>query len=201
MRTFLGPLLGAFLAASAPATAQPAAAPKAQALDPRSLALAHQIITIAFPPEQRAQMYSSMMDSLVGQARQGMESLPVAKDKDFQTLVDRTTKRMFDQLKTTMIGSIPDIFESMSRAYARDFSTDDLNAILAFVKTPAGQHYFARLPNLIRDPDVQAATQRAMAQLMSKMPELDRENKQDIDDYIAKVKQEKAAPASLSPTS
>jgi hypothetical protein len=193
MKTVLGPILGVLLIASIPASAQPAAADKTRALDPNSLALAHQIISVAFPPDKRVQMYNSMMDSIIVQSRQSMESLPLAKDKDFQALIDRTTKRMLDQLKATIIASIPDIFESMSRAYARDFSTDDLNAILAFVKTPAGQHYFDRLPLIVQDPDVKAATQRAMAQLLAKQPELDRENKRDIEDYIARKEKEEAA--------
>lgn len=194
MKKVVGPVLAAFLIGSAPAAAQPAAHAKATALDPASLEMAHQIVNVAFPPEKRPQMFNSMMDSLVEQSRQSMENLGLTKDKDFKALIDRSTKRMFDQLKATMIASLPDFFEGMSRAYARDFSADDLNAILTFVKTPAGQHYFERAPLILKDPDVQAASQRMMAQLLARKPEIDRENKQDIEDYIAsKAKQDKAS--------
>ena len=125
--------------------------------------------------------------------RVNMERVGVASDKDFEVLMDRSVKRMFDQLKATMIASLPDFFESMSRAYAHNFSPEDLNAILNFVRTPAGQHYFQRAPLIMKDPDVQAASQRMMAQLLAKKPELDRENKQDIETYIAsKAKHGKA---------
>lgn len=194
MKKVLGPVLVAFLIASGPVAAQPPADAKATAVDPASLALAHQIVNAAFPPEKRVEMFNSMMDSLVEQSRQSMENLDLAKDKDLEALIDRSVKRTFDQLRAIMVAALPDIFEGMSRAYAREFSADDLNAILAFVKTPAGQHYFERAPLVLKDPDVRAASQRMMAQLLAKKPELDRENKQDIEDYIArKAKQENAS--------
>src|SRR6266536_2729158 len=152
MKKILGSTFGAMLiACSAPALAQGDAAPIAPAtaplakpapIDPASLALAHQIVAIAFPPEKRSEVFASRMDLIVEQVRKSMESLGTAKDKDFQAIVERSTERMFDQLKVTINAALPDYFESVARAYARDFSPDDLNAILAFVKTPAGQHYF-----------------------------------------------------------
>src|SRR5258708_484679 len=142
MKKILGSAFGAMLiASSAPALAQGDAAPiapaiapaaKATAVDPASLALAHQILAIAFPPEKRSQMFASMMDSLVDQNRKTMENVGFAtKDKEFQAIIDRSTQRLFDQLKATMDSALPDYFESMARAYARDFSPDDLKAILA----------------------------------------------------------------------
>ena len=141
-------------------------------------------------------MFASVMDSIVDQSRKAMEDVHFTTDKEFQTLIDRSTQRMFDQLKAAATAALPDYYGSMARAYARIFSRDDLSAILAFVKTPAGQHYFERGPLLFKDPDVIAAGQRMMAQIMGKKPEIDRENKRDIEDYIArKAKQEKGVDA------
>jgi hypothetical protein len=196
MRKLLGSVLCACLIASAPAAAQPSAEAKAAAVDPSSLAMARQIVTIAFPTDRRSQMFASTMDAIVDQSRKSMESLHLTSDKDLQAVIDRSTQRMFDQLKASMNAALPDYFESVAHAYARNFSLDDLNAILAFVKTPAGQHYFSRAPLLLKDPDVAAATQRMVAQMMSKMPEINRENMQDIEDYVArKAKQEKGVVA------
>jgi hypothetical protein len=194
MRKLLRPLLGACLIASVPAASQPLADAKATAVDPSSLAVAHQIIAIAFPPERRSQMFASVMDSIVDQNRKTMENIHLNTDKEFQAVIDRSTQRMFDQLKASINAALPDYFESMARAYARSFSPDDLITILAFVKTPAGQHYFERAPLLLKDPDVNAANQRMVAQLIGKMPEISRENRQDIEDYVArKAKQQKGA--------
>ena len=203
MKRVLGPILGAILvAASAPASAQqeaasstPATTPavKATAVDPAALALAHQILSIGIPAEKRSQMFASLMDSIVDQSRKATENLGLTKDKDFQVVMDRSVQRMWDQMKPIMNAALPDIFESMARAYAREFSTDDLNAVLAFVKTPAGQHFFEHSPMILKDPDVQAANQRMTAQLVAKLPEIMRENKQDIEDYVAKKAKQKSA--------
>jgi hypothetical protein len=190
MNKLLGPVLGAvLLGASAPAISapQPQPAPPAAApVDPASLALARQILTIGIPPEKRVQMFSSIIDSISDQARKSMEALPFAKDKDFKALMDRSTQRMWGEMKPIMTAALPDIFESMARAYAREFSADDLNAMLAFARTPAGQHFFERSPLILKDPDVQAANQRMSAQMLTKLPEIMRENRQDIEDYVAK---------------
>ena len=173
MKTILGSILGALIVVSAPAgaAAQGAVAAKATAVDPAALALAHQILDIGIPAEKRSQMFASVMDSLIGQTRKATENLGLTNDKDFQVLMDRSSQRMWDQMKPIMNAALPDIFESMAHAYARQFSTDDLTALLAFVKTPDGQHFFERAALILKDPDVQAANQRMVAQLMGKMPE------------------------------
>ena len=162
-------------------------------LDPASLALAHQILTIAFPPERRSQMMASIMDSIVEQTRKNMQSQMPAGDKEFQALLDRSTQRMLDQMKASMNAALPDYFESFAHAYARGFSRDDLEAILAFAKTPTGQRYFERAPGLLKDPDVQAAGQRMSAQLLAKLPEITRETMRDVEEYVAAKKKREQA--------
>ena len=188
-------LVGAMLLVSAPANASPPAAAPAPAAatapDPGSLALAQQILAIAFPPGKRFEMYASVMDSIVGQARKSMQSHMGSDDKDFEAMVDQSTQRMYDELKANVDASIPDYFESFAHAYAREFSRKDLEAILAFVKTPTGQHYFARAPELLSDPDVQAANKRMMDRLLAKLPEIQRQTMQDVEDYIAKKKDQR----------
>src|SRR5438874_13763829 len=101
MKTILGPVLGALIVVSAPAgaAAQGAVAVKATAVDPAALALAHQILDIGLPAEKRSQMFGSLLDSFSGQIRMATENLGLTKDKDFQTLMDRSTQRMCDRMK------------------------------------------------------------------------------------------------------
>jgi hypothetical protein len=181
--------------AATPAKAPTPAATSAEApLDPECLALAHQILAVAFPADRRSDMMASVMDAIIEQARKNTEALRVSDDKDFQSVVDRSIQRMNDEMKASVSASVPDYFASFERAYARDFSREDLEAILAFVKTPAGRHYFERSPNLLKDPDVQAAGQRMTAKLLAQLPEINGELIHDVQDYVAKKKQgEKAA--------
>ena len=201
MKQLFGVTLCAWLVASSPALAQPAApssarsaSPASPAHDPASLALARQILSIAYPADKRSQMMDTMITAIVDQSTKALDTAEFSKDPEFQALIERSTKRMWDQFTASMQSSLPDYFDSMAQAYARSFSRDDLEAILAFVKTPTGQRYFGRAPLILKDPAVQAAAQRLMAKMMMKVPELSRENKQDIEDYVAKkLKQEKSA--------
>lgn len=195
MKTFLSSLVGSALAAvSAPAIAAPVASPTpdAQAVDPVVLGVAHQILEIGIPPDKRSQLFGSVIDSINQQLRKNGESLGLTKDKEFQEVLDRSQQRMWEEMKPIMNAQLPDIYESMARAYARLFSIDDLNALLGFVKTPAGQRFFERSPMIIKDPDVQAAQQRMAAQMATKMPEIMRENMKDIEAYVATHKPQKA---------
>ena len=207
MNKLVAAAFGAAVAISSPAIAQKATSAvagesptaKPAPVDPTALAIAHQILAIGMPPENRSQMFGSIMDSVNDQTRKNVEGLGLSKDKDFQAVMNRSTQRMWDEMKPIMNAALPDIFESMARAYAREFSTDDLNALLAFVKTPAGQHFFERAPMILKDPDVQAANQRMTAQLLGKLPQIMQENMRDIEDYVAKKKLEK--PAEKTPVS
>lgn len=180
--------LGSLLAAGMPANAAsvPPAEPKMTAVDPAALAIAHQILAIGFPVEKRSQMLLSVVDSVNEQVRKSAQNSGLTKDKDLQAILDRSSQRMWDAMKPVMNAAIPDIFEGMARAYAREFSVDDLNALLRFVETPAGQRFIERSPLIMKDPDVQASQQRMMAQMMGKLPEIMRQNQQDIEDYVAK---------------
>lgn len=204
MKLFIGSCAVAMLLVAAPADAQPHVAPIAAAkpapLDPASIAIAQQILEIAFPPAKRSQMYASIMDSIVEQSRKSMEAEGGSGDKQFDALVNRSVDRMYAEMTATLNDSIPDVFASFARAYARDFSRDDLDAILAFVKTPAGQRYFQRAPYMLKDPDVQAAMQRSMTQLAKKLPEIQKDTTRDVENYVAQKEKAKkaAAPAPVS---
>ena len=198
MKTILGPIAAAILVSAAPATAQPAApasvAAKPAPVDPASLALAHQILAIAYPADKRSQMYASIMDSIVEQTRKTVEGKVATGDKGLDAIIDRFMGRMYDQMKASMNTAIPDYFAAFERAYAREFSPGDLMAILAFAKTPSGQHFFARSPLILKDPDVQAASQRMQVEMLAKLPDLQRQLMRDVQAYVAKkTNEEKAA--------
>src|SRR2546430_2196284 len=91
-------------------------APATTPVDPVALALAHQILDIGFPAEKRSQMFASVMDSLNGQARKAMENLGFTTDKDLQALMNRSSQRMWDEMKPILNAALPDIFDSIARA-------------------------------------------------------------------------------------
>lgn len=168
-------------------------ASKPTQLDPASLALARQILTIAYPPDKREQMFDSITNAMRDQSRASLDQFGLSKDKDFQALIDDQMADMFQQMKVTIDEALPDYFESMARAYARGFSADDLKGILAFAKTPEGQHFLARGPMLINDPDVRATSARMDQKLLGRMSQLMSANMQRVKDYVAKKTADKPA--------
>lgn len=195
MKTIFVCTMGALLIAAVPAHAesQPSAVSKTSAVDPAALAVAHQILAIGLPVAKREKMFSSVIDSINDQVRKSTANSGFTNDKDFEGILDRSSQRMLEALKPIFNAALPDIFESMARAYAREFSVDDLNALLAFVKTPAGQHFFERGPLILKDPDVQASQQRMMTQAVGKLPEMMRQTTKEIEEYVAKKSKEQKA--------
>lgn len=187
-------MLVAIASVSHPATAQPIPASNAPPVDPTSLSLARQVLAAEFPPEKREQAFAKMMDSIMAQSRMALEKYAKPGDKGFQSLVEDSTAHLAHALKASIITGLPDIYEARARAYARNLSPDDLQAVLAFAKSPAGQHYYQSLPSLSNDPDVIAATQRAMARLLTNAKEIAEQNQKAAEDYVAaKAKAENGA--------
>ena len=193
-------VLAAFLSGASPALAEPTPAdppaseaapldPKAldqTALDSKALLLAHEILEIGMPPATRPAMFSGIMDAMRAQMRTAMSGKASAGDPEIAEIVNRSMDRMFSQLSVMMNAHLPDIFESMAHAYARQFSFDDLTQIRAFVGTSAGQHFFSRSALIVRDPDFMAANQRAMAEMIAIAPQLQQQMLKEIEAHALK---------------
>ncbi|MBO9498468.1 MAG: DUF2059 domain-containing protein [Novosphingobium sp.] len=195
MKTIWMPLAGAVLVLAAPAAAtaqetaggaNPAVANADAPLDPASVALAHRIVDLAFPPEKRKAMFAGVMDALVNQMRGAMAAANPDGDKELATIVDHSVQRMFEQMQPIINAHLPDYFDAMANAYARAFSPDELQQLLAFASTQTGQHFFERSTTLLKDPDVIAANQRMTGELLKDMPQLTAEMKADVAAYVEK---------------
>lgn len=185
---FVG-IFAACIAMPSTAVAQSTSATPVAPTDPASLALARQVLAAEFPPEKREQMFSKRMDSIWAQSRTALEKFGKPGDKRFQSILDEFTLHFSQAMKTAIVAGLPDIYEGEARALSRNLSSDDLRAILVFVRSPAGEHYFQALPSLSSDPDVIAATQRTMARLMNNANEIVQQGRKAAEDYAtAKAK-------------
>ena len=134
-------------------TSVPAAA--SAPLDPAKVEIGHQIIAIAFPPENRRAMMDKLMAAMLAQMRQGMMSN--TEDPGLRKIMDNMLDSIPGRLEPTVQAFLPKMFEAMSHAYARQFSVGELNDILVFAKTPSGQHYLQHATDIMSDPDIAAA--------------------------------------------
>jgi hypothetical protein len=175
----IGYILGASLAAAAPASAiaQPQAA--TQAADPARLAEAHAIIAVMFPPAQRLQMIQKMQDDMMAQMR---PLLPAAimSDPGLAAIMDNYIVGAKVRQRGVMEKHMPLLFEAMAGAYTREFSFAELKDIHAFAATPSGAHYLSRSTAIVGDPavarvntamfqDIHAATEAALPGLKEKV--------------------------------
>ncbi|WP_421846286.1 hypothetical protein [Novosphingobium sp.] len=184
---------GPALAQSAPAQtaasqapSQPAPAPAAEKaeLDPKAVALAQEILDIGMPPESRPAMFAGIMGSLRTQIRESMSKIAGTGDAEADAIIGRGIDRMYKQMTERMNTHLPDLYQAMARAYARQFSFEDLTQIRAFVGTPTGQRFFSRSATVMSDPDVMEANKRSMVDIMGLAPQM---QKQMIDELVAHI--------------
>jgi hypothetical protein len=121
------------------------------------LAIAQEVVALAFPVEKRQAMFSRINDALMAQLRAatfGDTSEPPDPGAEaiFQRYFDRVRAES-DRLNAVVS---PQLFAAIARAYARAFTRDELIQIRAFAATPAGAKYLQRSPELLADPDVAA---------------------------------------------
>jgi hypothetical protein len=152
----------AALAAALPARAaqegSPAPATPAD-LDPRSLALAREIIDISYPQAVRAGLLTRSVRGLAENVRASVtETLGDRVDDEVNQIMNRYFDRMRDLADGVVAQHSPALYEAYARSYARGFTYDELVQVRAFAATPAGARFLQRAGNMISDPDIARAT-------------------------------------------
>jgi len=142
---------------AAPAVAQPAppVANPAPA-DPARLELARQIIAMAYPGDAAKTLVTPMVTRMMDVMRANMRTPPGFDDPGLKTILDDFLTSLPQRIEPTMERHLPLLLDAIGQSYARTFSTEDLQATLAFARTPAGTHYFQRAATLMADPAVTA---------------------------------------------
>jgi hypothetical protein len=163
-----------------PVPAAPAAAP-----DPANLAIAREIIVIAYPPESRQAMFARLSEAMTAQARDAMlATVGGTLDAEMQRLLARYLERINAVSAQRNRDGAPRLFDAFARAYARQFSHEDLVQIRAFVGTPAGAHFLQRSADLLSDPDVAEANRAYMTDAFRDMQPLIEELGRDVQAYL-----------------
>jgi hypothetical protein len=185
-------------AGAAPAVAQDPPATSATPLDPETLALAQQVVDLAFPPERRRAMYARIIDAMLSQSRTAaFAALGRTPDAGEAQIFDRYFERVRTETDRVLTQNSPGLFAAFARGYARGFTRDELLQIRAFVATPAGAKYVQRSADLLSDPDVAAANTAYMTRAFSSLQPLEAELRQELLDYH---RRQQAAPAGARPT-
>lgn len=87
---------------------------------------------------------------------------------------------------------MPELIEAMSRAYARRFTSSQMNEMHAFFSTPTGQRYVTEAMGIMSDPDVAEWQRNSMAKSMEKLPEELKKLQEEMEKALGRPEEEKA---------
>ena len=108
----------------------------ARADDASRVKLARELVVVTHSVDN----IRKLMPTLMTQVRTMLVQQNPTETKTIDTLLQRSTQRLDQQL---------DSFADLAaQVYAREFSEDDLQALLAFDRSPAGQHLIDKQPEI-----------------------------------------------------
>lgn len=108
----------------------------ARADDASRLKLARELVLVTHTVDNTRKM----MPTFMGQMRDMLVKMDPTHTKDIDVILQRSGQKLDDQL-----ASFADL---AAEVYAREFSEEDLQAVLAFDKSPAGQHLIDKQPEI-----------------------------------------------------
>jgi len=149
----------ALLAFASPATAQVEASQAdagAETIDPAELAIAKEIMDAMFPPEAQEEMLLSMMGNVADQFGQGAMQGPIFEEPGIKAIMDEFIADIPEKLRPLIEEHFPKMKEANAVAYARLFTLEELQDIVAFANTPSGATFFRNSTEVLSDPDVAA---------------------------------------------
>lgn len=175
-------------------TAPVAAVATEQPVDPARLAAARLVIDQVWPLGTYARIMRTTMDQVATTSMAGMYDMKVddlapgaakgAESGKTMGQIMRESDPAFDQrMKITMsvmgeeMGKLmseiePDVRTAMANAYARRFTTAQLNDLHRFFDTESGRIYAAESMTLMMGPDMMRAMQSFVPKLMKAMPSI-----------------------------
>lgn len=180
---------------------QPAspAPPPLPAPDPARLAVAQRVVLKMFPPgsyremlgENFRNMMSSMFDSVAsipfstiagigGLTEDQVKAMGDAKMGEVMDILDPAWRERMKLMTTDLWGSTGDLLdrleprvrEAMARAYAREFTVEQLNEILRFLETPTGARFAKQSLLVYTGRDVTDEMAALMPEIMKEIPTL-----------------------------
>ncbi|MDE2403481.1 MAG: DUF2059 domain-containing protein [Sphingomonadales bacterium] len=141
--------------------------------DARALALAREIVRVGYPEDKRETLFGAAADAMLKQMREVMLA-KLNNDPAAKAIIEDSIARFVVLGKGVMTRHIPAFMEGYAHAYAREFTPAELETILAFVRTPAGSHFFLRASSILSDPtfvQANAAYLRELQPLIDDMRE------------------------------
>lgn len=187
------------LCAAAPAFAQNVPAPQAgnSTVDPATLAEARQVVLKLMPPGTYKKIMSSAMAPMMDNMSGSLKALPLKQlaelggldahqaaaldkvnleqvmaiyDPHWQERTNLTMHAMFDAMGEFFTTLEPELREAMAKAYASQFTLDDLRDLNRYFATPTGAKFAGRYMTIMTDPAMADEMKAMMPKMMAQMP-------------------------------
>lgn len=178
-----GALALAALLYSPAASAQADPAVAAANVDPVRLAIAREIVAIAFPEDKREGIFGSAMDATLEQMRATMFS-SLKNDVGAEKIVNRKVDGFVAGSKVILRGHMQHLLDALAMSYTREFSEAELSELRSFAKTEAGRHFFQRSSAVMSDPSFKAANEAYMRDLMPSISKMQTELVEELTSYF-----------------
>src|SRR4051812_43824210 len=141
-------ILASSVSVAAPVPSSPVAAPQAAVPSAERLALARHFVAVALPPERYMELVRASANSSF------VQTVAELSGDDAEERDQAGFDRFFARLEPVIKAQIPTLSEAYAKVYAREYSGEDLQQMIAFAQTPAGQHYLSRRDFVDLDPAV-----------------------------------------------
>jgi len=120
------------------------------------------------------------VDQFVDTMRSGMaaglsESLGSDVDESDRIESDTRMKRFLALYEPKLRERMPNLLEAYAQVYAREFSAEELQGMVAFAQSPAGHHYLSRRMALELDPAVLSQAQGFQNDALSILKQIQKE--------------------------
>jgi hypothetical protein len=126
--------------APSPARQTPAAAPSSAPLDPAKVAAIRQLLDVT----GSGKMGEEVIDLMMQQIKQGMSGAIPQTDR-LQKFMETFAKDFQGRITAQQIN------DAIIPIYAEHLSLEDIQSLIAFYQTPAGQHVIKALPQIIQE--------------------------------------------------
>ena len=181
--------------AQAPATAAPPQAPAQPAVDPAKAAAIRQLMDVT----GSGKLGEEYVDLVTARVRQLVSSV-IPQPERLQQFMDAFTKQFATRVTAAQVN------DAQIPVYANHLSLEDIQALLAFYQTPAGQRIIKALPLIVQEAQnaganmVQPAAVDTMRQMAAQYPEINEILQRQAPSQPAAPGQTPAQPPSSQPS-
>ena len=169
-------------------------APFAAAQAPEA-ALVREMLTISGAEKQYEQMQAMMLENMRAGFSKGFadaargKTIDPAKHERARAIADRHMQALLQDFSAEMHRTMPFnrlVEEVYVPLYQRTFTRDELAAMIAFLRSPAGRKFIDATPRLMQD-SVQIVNQRFTPELMKSMSNLGQQRMRQMAEELSRL--------------